>query len=87
LPVCFFFGADLAGLAAALAGFLVADFAPAADAFPADFFAKTLSQFLVNSGLGPERTIGPDITLNSPPIKSKLAATLFPPAPSREISC
>ena len=31
----------------------------------ADFLLKTLSQFFVNSGLGPERTIGPDIVCNS----------------------
>jgi hypothetical protein len=27
------------------------------------FLLKTLSQFFVNSGLGPERTIGPDMCL------------------------
>jgi hypothetical protein len=29
------------------------------------FLLKTLSQFFVNSGLGPERTIGPDMAFNS----------------------
>ena len=46
----FFFAVFVANvLAVALAGFLL----------------KTLSQFFVNSGLGPERTIGPDMVFNS----------------------
>jgi hypothetical protein len=45
----FFLTAFLAGEAAAFVAAL------------ADFLPKTLSQFLENSGLGPERTIGPDI--------------------------
>jgi hypothetical protein len=51
----------LVDLAAALAGF-VAALAP--------FFlpANTLSQFLLNSGLGPERTIGPDMLATTPAI-------------------
>jgi hypothetical protein len=42
------------------AGFFAA-FLPTVAADPPDFFPNTLSQFLENSGLGPERTIGPDI--------------------------
>jgi hypothetical protein len=67
----------LAGLLAALATLLAATFLAvflalflavfAAGSVVADFFAepfpfeKMLSQFLVNVGLGPDRTIGPDI--------------------------
>jgi hypothetical protein len=59
----FFFFADffLAGFAAALlaAGFLAALFSSVF--FPALFLPKMPSQFCVNFGLGPERTIGPDM--------------------------
>ena len=51
-----FFALFLAGLPAGPADSDLADFL--AEPFP---FEKMLSQFLVNVGLGPDRTIGPDI--------------------------
>ncbi|HEY4310645.1 MAG TPA: hypothetical protein VGN12_14440 [Pirellulales bacterium] len=59
----FFFSAFLTAFAGALA---LADFAAGLAGFAgalAPFFLplNTLSQFFENSGLGPERTIGPDM--------------------------
>ncbi len=72
LPAFFFFlGADFLALVA-VAGFdavLVPDFLP-----------KTLSQFFENSGLGPERTIGPDIMQATPSFndgQTRLETALF----------
>ncbi|MEX0713687.1 MAG: hypothetical protein WD278_15210 [Pirellulales bacterium] len=53
LPLFFFF--LVAAFLACVRLLVPADFVPAC------FFPNTLSQFFENSGLGPERTIGPDI--------------------------
>ena len=66
------------GLLACFGGVLaLADLAAALAVWPQPFSScllKTLSQFFVNSGLGPERTIGPDIARKTPAVAKTASA-------------